>query len=168
VRAWVLVGILLAAASCGGGRDGVRAELGAIDPADPWFAIESTCAGGEFSVDFDPEAGVSVDGMADASLEEIEVSCGRPERVPIGAEDGSPAPPDFTDPVTRATTLSCDAGGDLEVQTNPIWGRNAVVGSSLAVVRGGQVIVAASLKRSQPDGGLHARLAWSRSTCRTA
>jgi hypothetical protein len=57
----------------------------------------------------------------------------------------------------------------LEVSVNPIWGpHDSISGSSIRVVRGGQAIVAGSLKRSEPGGQDWSRASWSRSACRSA
>jgi hypothetical protein len=167
-RAAAALIVALAAVGCGGESDGMRASLADVDPAGEYWAIRATCPGGHFGVDFRPGERLSLDGLGHASYDDIAVECGEATRVQISAEDGAPAAADMTEPTYREAKLACFADGTLEVSVNPIWGPHSISGSSIRVVRGGQAIVAGSLKRSKPGGQDWSRASWSRSACRPA
>jgi hypothetical protein len=169
MRVAVVVAATFLAIGCAGEKNGMRASLADVDPAGDFWAIRATCEGGHFNVDFRPGERLSLTELGHASYEDIAVECGRPERVPISEEDGAPLPPDMTEPTYEPAKLACVADGTLIVQVNPIWGPHETIsGSSLRVERGGQAIVAGSLKRDEPGGKDWSRASWSRAICRPA
>ena len=166
VRAAVVLAASLLAVGCGGEGNGMRAALADVDPGGDYWAIRAICEGGQFNVDFRPGERLSLSDLGHASYEDIAVECGEPERVAISEEEGAPVPSDMTEPTDQATTLACFADGTLVVEVNPIWGPHETIsGSSLSVERGGQAIVAGSLKRDTPGGRDRSRVAWSRAIC---
>ena len=168
MRAAVFLTAVLLAVGCGGGSSGMRASLADVDPAGEFWAIRATCEGGHFNVDFRPGAQLSLSELGHVSYEEIAVECGEPARVAISPEEGAPVAADMTEPTYKAARLACFADGTLEVEVNPIWGESSIVGSSLIIQRGGQAIVAGSLKRDEHGGKDWSRASWSRSICRPA
>lgn len=167
MRAAVAAAIVLAA-GCGGGPDGLRVALEDADPLGERWTIRAACEGRHFSVEFRPGDRISVSEIGHASYEEISVECGKPERVAITHEEGAPTVPDMTDPTDAATKLACFADGTLIVSVNPIWGERSITGSSVMIERGGQAIVAGSLKRDERTETDESSLSWSRGVCEAA
>lgn len=167
MRATLALAVGILAAGCGG-SDGLSVSLGDVDPTGELWAIQAVCEGGHFGVEFVPGKRLSLPEIGHASYEDISVECGKPERIAISTEEGAPVPADMTEPTYKAARLACFADGTLVVEVNPIWGDRSIVGASLSVERGGQAILAGSLKRDEYDGTDWSRVSWSRSICSPA
>jgi hypothetical protein len=121
---------------------------------------------------FDPSAGATVvaDGktLATASLDDRQITCSAPVVQHTTTPDESPyTEADVDRNRASATTVTCTGDTPLEVEVNPIYWDDSIVGSSLLVARRDTkaIIAAAWFKRDPSDGRTWKKVYWSSKAC---
>ena len=137
----------------------------------PWAS--AACGQAPFSLRFDPSAGATVVAggktLATASLDDRQITCAGPIVQHTTTPDESPYTEAGIDrDRASATTVACTGDTPLEVEVNPIYEGDSIVGSSLLVAQRDTkaIIASAWFKRDPSDGRIWRKVYWSSKACR--